>query len=96
MVIDEYQHVALPKLMGAPAYARPPRIAPVDAVRPIDPDDLPLEVYLDGEEREHARELRAKPFHAVPTARGDMPPTPAKTKRRGFSILGLFGGGAEA
>jgi hypothetical protein len=39
--LDE-QHIALPKLMGAPAYARPPR--PVEPVeRPIDLDDLPIE-----------------------------------------------------
>lgn len=41
MSLDE-QHIALPKLMGAPAYARPPR--PVEPVeRPIDLDDLPIE-----------------------------------------------------
>ncbi len=42
MSIDE-QPMALPKLYGAPAYARPP--APVAAApRPFDPDQLPLEV----------------------------------------------------
>ena len=40
VAIDE-QHVALPKLYGAPAYARPPRPAAV-ADRPFDPDDLPI------------------------------------------------------
>jgi hypothetical protein len=40
---DEH-HVALPKLYGAPAYARPPRVFD-ELERPIDPDDLPLEVY---------------------------------------------------
>ncbi|HYM83084.1 MAG TPA: hypothetical protein VEY67_02895, partial [Candidatus Dormibacteraeota bacterium] len=40
------QHVALPKLYGAPAYARPPRI--FDTIdRPTDPDDLPLEAFRD-------------------------------------------------
>ncbi|MDO8485273.1 MAG: hypothetical protein Q7S35_10055 [Candidatus Limnocylindrales bacterium] len=50
MSIDE-QPVALPKLYGAPAYARPP--APVAAVpRPFDPDQLPLELYrTEGERR---------------------------------------------
>jgi hypothetical protein len=37
-------HVALPKLYGAPAYARPPRAIEVED-RPPDPDDLPLEAY---------------------------------------------------
>ena len=48
MSIDEH-HVALPKLYGAPAYARPP--APVAVTeRPFDPDQLPLEFYrFDGE-----------------------------------------------
>lgn len=40
--MDDQRHVALPKLYGAPAYARPP-VVPVNPVpRPIDPDDLPL------------------------------------------------------
>ncbi len=44
MNIDEHHHVALPKLYGAPAYARPPRVFD-ESDRPPDPDDLPLEVY---------------------------------------------------
>ena len=49
MAIDE-QHVALPKLYGAPAYARPPRHAE-EVDRPFDPDDLPIEVHQTDEER---------------------------------------------
>lgn len=50
MSIDE-QHIALPKLYGAPAYARPP--APVAVTpRPFDPDDLPLTVHQNDDERE--------------------------------------------
>lgn len=46
---DDHGHVALPKLYGAPAYARPP-LRPVSPVeRPFDPDDLPLESERDGE-----------------------------------------------
>ncbi len=47
--MDE-QHVALPKLYGAPAYARP---APVvaSAPRPFDPDDLPIEACQDEADR---------------------------------------------
>lgn len=60
MVIDEQTHVALPKLMGAPAYARPPR--PVaQKPRPFDPDDLPIEAYQTDDER---RLLRALPTSA--------------------------------
>ena len=58
MSIDE-QHVALPKLYGAPAYARP---APSVAIspRPFDPDDLPIEAYQTEDERELASNLPAR------------------------------------
>ena len=47
MSIDGH-HIALPKLYGAPAYARPP--ATVSATtRPVDPDQLPLELYREDE-----------------------------------------------
>ena len=58
MTIDE-QHVALPKLYGAPAYARP--AAPVATTpRPFDPDDLPIEADKTDEERELAQNLPAR------------------------------------
>ena len=72
MAIDE-QHVALPKLYGAPAPdrrgdgplegqdARPPRLVPGDVEKPFDPDDLPIEVEMTPEERELAATL---PAHA--------------------------------
>jgi hypothetical protein len=56
--IDE-QHVALPRLYGAPAYARPPaRVA--TAPRPFDPDDLPIDAYMTDDEREFASTLPAR------------------------------------
>ena len=46
---DDRGHVAMPRLYGAPAYARPP-LQPVSPVeRPLDPDDLPLESERDGD-----------------------------------------------
>jgi hypothetical protein len=54
--IDE-QHVALPKLYGAPAYARPPRPVVGDDDRPFDPDDLPLEAVQSEEDRAFAATL---------------------------------------
>lgn len=58
MSIDE-QHVALPKLYGAPAYARPP--GPVATVaRPFDPDDLPIDAYMTEDERDFASTLPAR------------------------------------
>ncbi len=67
---DERGQFALPKLYGAPAYARPTAIpvAPVD--RPFDPDDLPLESEQSRDERELAERLLAHPYAAV-AASGD-------------------------
>ena len=56
MSIDEHKHVALPKLYGQPAYARPPRPAPA-ADRPPDVDDLPIDAVQTDEEREVAAQL---------------------------------------
>ncbi len=65
---DEQVHVALPKLYGAPAYARPP-VVPVAAVeRPFDPDDLPLEAERSREEQKLASELIAHPYSSVATS----------------------------
>ena len=62
---DERGQYALPKLYGAPAYARPP-VIPVDPVeRPVDPDDLPLESEQSREERELSEQLAAHPHAAV-------------------------------
>jgi len=58
--IDE-QHVALPALYGAPAYARPQAAAPAK-VRPFDPDALPLEVHQTDEEREFTATLPARAY----------------------------------
>jgi hypothetical protein len=56
--IDE-QHLALPKLYGAPAYARP--ALPVETTpRPFDPDDLPIEAAQTEEERAFAADLPAR------------------------------------
>jgi hypothetical protein len=55
--IDE-QHIALPKLYGAPAYARPPRPTP-GIERPFDPDELPIEAHRTDEEQELAELLPA-------------------------------------
>lgn len=71
MSVDE-QHVALPKLYGAPAYARPP--APVATVaRPFDPDDLPIDAYMTDDERDFAATLPARawaPGGAIVEGRG--------------------------
>lgn len=61
---NEAAHVALPRLVGGPAYARPPlRITPT--VMPLDPDDLPIAVEQTPEERAIAEALLANPFGAA-------------------------------
>jgi hypothetical protein len=56
--IDEYtQHVALPKLYGAPAYARP-AVAVAHTMRPVDPDDLPIVAYMTDDECSSSRRCR--------------------------------------
>jgi hypothetical protein len=62
--IDE-RPVALPKLYGAPAYARPP-IKVLPTPRPFDPDQLPLTAQQTEDERRYAARL---PAHAY--ASGD-------------------------
>ena len=74
MAIDE-QHVALPKLYGAPAYARPPRHAEV-IDRPFDPDDLPIEVEMTPEERDLLAGLPARSY-APGGATGQLAAVPA-------------------
>ncbi len=60
MSIDE-QHVALPKLYGAPAYARPrPPVTPTP--RPFDPDDLPIAVARTPEEQQIAETLPSRVY----------------------------------
>ena len=60
VAIDD-QHVALPKLYGAPAYSRPPR--PVEETpRPFDPDDLPIAAFQTDDEREMAETLAGRPY----------------------------------
>jgi hypothetical protein len=56
--IDQ-QHVALPRLYGAPAYARPARSA-ATLDRPFDPDDLPIEALQSEEDRAFAASLPAR------------------------------------
>ena len=98
MSIDE-QHVALPKLYGAPAYARPPKLAePTE--RPFDPDELPLEAFRTDEEREFVDLLPARAFapggvalgrngHAENGHRSGLRPRPFSLR----SITSKFRGG---
>jgi hypothetical protein len=61
----EEQHVALPKLYGAPAYARPmPMVDPTP--RPFDRDELPIEAAMTDEERDIAEGMPARAYGMGP------------------------------
>ena len=95
--MDEQPHVALPKLYGAPAYARPAPIV-ADSPRPFDPDDLPIEAIQTDEERELAASLPARSYAPggapVPQERGrkqsvpSLHPRPLSLKALAGRILG--------
>lgn len=59
---DPDPYFALPKLYGAPAYSRAPKVVP-GSERPFDPDDLPIAVEQTEEERAFARMLPASGSH---------------------------------
>jgi hypothetical protein len=88
----EENHVALPKLYGAPAYARPPRHVEVQE-RPIDPDDLPLEVERTAEEHELAARMMGSAFAPVLTAptAGNGHGRRASLEGRSFRLRALTG-----
>jgi len=58
----EEQHIALPHLYGAPAYARPPVVVEAVTERPFDPDELPIEADQTEEEREFSTTLPARAY----------------------------------
>jgi hypothetical protein len=91
--IDE-QHVALPQLYGAPAYARPPLRIP-ESERPFDPDELPIEAERTDEEIEFTSAL---PEHVWTTPGGakigrdgKAVPDERKTRRRKLRLRGIGG-----
>jgi len=55
---DPDPYFALPKLYGAPAYARPPKVVP-ESERPLDPDDLPIAAEQSDDERALTETLQA-------------------------------------
>ena len=59
----EEQHVALPKLYGAPQYARPPVVVSARP-RPFDPDEMPIAATQTDDERDLLGSLPAHAFTA--------------------------------
>ena len=93
MSIDE-QHVAMPKLYGAPAYGRPPRAAEEDGDRPFDPDELPIEAHRTDEEQEFASTLPAKayaPGGITLTSKSGETTTATNLRPRSFSLRSVAG-----
>ena len=88
---SEENHVALPKLYGAPAYARPPRtIEQIE--RPVDPDDLPLEIERTVEEQEFASRIAGSAFAPVlVTTTQNGHSTHGQLQARPFKLRGLTG-----
>jgi hypothetical protein len=75
----EDEHVAHPRLFGAPAYARPPlSITPTE--RPLDQDDLPIAAEQTEEERAIAEMLLSQP-PAADAAAGHEPRDPGVRRR---------------
>jgi hypothetical protein len=89
-VSSEEHHVALPKLFGAPAYARPAR--PLEAVeRPVDPDDLPLELERTADEIELAARMTGSAFAPVLTAKPGGGKRSGQLQGRPFRLRVLTG-----
>lgn len=79
MVSEREQHVAMPQLRGAPAYARPP-MPVTPSPRLLDPDDLPIEAARTDEERDLAQAAlsgSAWVLHAYASASGPDSAGPA-------------------
>ena len=90
MSIEE-PHIALPKLYGAPAYARPPAIAVEPTPRPFDPDELPIEAFQTEEEREFSATLPARVYGTSGNDRGRGSSTSTGLQARSFSLRGIAG-----
>lgn len=89
MSIEE-RHVALPKLYGAPAYARPP-VAVVAAIKPFDPDELPLEVFQTEDELESAAYIAARTYEARGAGRASDGANSGRLRGRPFSLKAIAG-----
>ena len=70
----EDAYVALPRLFGAPAYARPP-LSVTPTALPLDPDDLPIAAEQSPEERAVAERLVASPYRVAKRPSPNEPET---------------------
>lgn len=79
-------HVALPRLYGAPAYGLR-RMATVESSLPLCPDDLPIERHRSPEDQAVAAELHARSYGPKPMEAGSRPPQAVEVHADGRSHL---------
>jgi hypothetical protein len=84
-VTNDERHMALPKLYGQPAYARPSIVPVAPVERPFDPDDLPLEADQTHEERELVTQVPGAPYTGGQA--GEPVAVPAGGGREGSPML---------
>ena len=87
MPVDE-EHVAHPRLYGAPAYARPP-LSITPTALPPDPDDLPIAAEQTPLERAVVAQLQGEPFRSTEV---EMVVKPEPHRRRQPLRLGALAG----
>jgi hypothetical protein len=92
VVNQDEHHVALPKLIGQPAYARPARPVDIQA-RPLDPDDLPILAEMTDDERLLAAQLAARGHDGKSNGSGGhhlpaMPHRPIRLRALAGKLLG--------
>ncbi|MFL5679235.1 MAG: hypothetical protein ACJ77B_01395 [Chloroflexota bacterium] len=89
----EEQHVALPRLVGAPAYARP-RVHADTKPRPFDPDEMPITAFQTEDERDLVDSLPPRAFAPggiVIERDGGSQPQGASLLGRPFGLRALAG-----
>jgi hypothetical protein len=88
MYADE-EHVAHPRLYGAPAYERPP-LSITPTALPIDPDDLPIAAEQTEHERAIAERLLADPLGVYEADATDLEPNLRPQPFRLRALAGRF------
>jgi hypothetical protein len=92
--MDDQRHIALPKLYGGPAYARPPVVAADPLPRPLSADDLPIVAQMTEEDLESLVEhpvVNGRVPRTPGASTGGEPSPAASLQPRPFSIRALAG-----
>jgi hypothetical protein len=89
---EQLLHIALPKLYGAPAYARP-AIQVERTPRPVNPDDLPIAAFMTDEDMEILALVASMGDRVPATPAGGVatkaPPDTEPHRSRALSLRGL-------